>query len=157
MTKPRKIKIKKIDDNRGSFLKILSNQQKKIIFNNKVTEINVSINKKSGTIRGMHYQSKFKEKKLVYCLKGKIIDYCVNVKNNKVYKFYLKENDNNVLLVPEDYAHGFQTLEDDTILVYIHNNLYYKEYEKIINPFNPMLKINWPIKNFTISNKDINS
>ena len=63
MTLPKKIKIKKINDIRGSFLKILSYKQKKIILNNQISEINISINKKKGTIRGMHYQSRFKEKK----------------------------------------------------------------------------------------------
>ena len=96
MIKPKKIRVKKFNDKRGSFLKILSYQQKKILFNNKVAEINVSTNKK-GTVRGLHYQSKFKEKKLVYCLKGKIMDYCVNIKSDKVYKFLLEENDKHAL------------------------------------------------------------
>ena len=73
MIKPKKIRIKKFEDKRGSFIKILSYQQKKKIFNNKVAEMNLSINKKKGIIRGLHYQSKFKEKKLVFCLKGKIV------------------------------------------------------------------------------------
>ena len=132
-------------------------QQKKILFNNKVAEINLSTNKKKGTVRGLHYQSKFKEKKLVYCLKGKIVDYCVNIKSNKVYKFHLGENDEYALLVPENFAHGFQTLKDNTVLIYIHSNIYSKKYEKTINPLSKKLKINWPIKKIVISNKDINS
>ena len=154
MIKPKKIRVKKFNDKRGSFLKILSYQQKKILFNNKVAEINVSTNKKKGTVRGLHYQSKFKEKKLVYCLKGKIMDYCVNIKSDKVYKFLLEENDKHALLVPENFAHGFQTLKDNTVLIYIHSNLYSKKYEKTINPLSKKLKINWPIKKIVISNKD---
>lgn len=157
MIKPKKIRIKKFEDKRGSFIKILSYQQKKKIFNNKVAEINLSINKKKGIIRGLHYQSKFKEKKLVFCLKGKIVDYCVNVKSSKIYKFNLKENDNYALLVPENYAHGFQTLKDNTVLIYIHSNLYSKNYEKTLNPLSKKLNINWPIKKIIISKKDRNS
>lgn len=157
MIKPKKIMIKKFNDKRGGFLKILSYQQKKILFNNKVAEINVSINKKKGTVRGLHYQSKFKEKKLVYCLKGKIVDYCANIKSNKVYKFHLEENDKYALLVPENFAHGFQTLKDNTVLIYIHSNLYSKNYEKTLNPLSKKLNINWPIKKIIISKKDRNS
>ena len=110
MIVPKKLKIKKINDIRGSFLKILSYKQKKKILNNQISEINISINKKKGTIRGMHYQSRFKEKKIVFCLKGKVVDYCINVKNNKKYKFFLDEKDKDFFFVPEHFAHGFQTL-----------------------------------------------
>ena len=150
----KKIKIKKINDIRGSFLKILSYKQKKKILNNQISEINISINKKKGTIRGMHYQSRFKEKKIVFCLKGKVVDYCINVKNNKKYKFFLDEKDKDFLFVPENFAHGFQTLKRDTILIYIHSNLYSKKYEKSINPFSKKINIKWPIRKYVISKKD---
>ena len=154
MIVPKKIKIKKINDIRGSFLKILSYKQKKKIQNNQISEINISINKKKGTIRGMHYQSRFKEKKIVFCLKGKVVDYCINVKNNKKYKFFLDEKDKDFLFVPENFAHGFQTLKRDTILIYIHSNLYSKKYEKSINPFSKKINIKWPIRKYVISKKD---
>ena len=154
MIVPKKIKIKKINDIRGSFLKILSYKQKKKILNNQISEINISINKKKGTIRGMHYQSRFKEKKIVFCLKGKVVDYCINVKNNKKYKFFLDEKDKDFLFVPENFAHGFQTLKKDTILIYVHSNLYSKKYEKSINPFSKKINIKWPIKKYVISKKD---
>ncbi len=154
MIVPKKIKIKKINDIRGSFLKILSYKQKKKILNNQISEINISINKKKGTIRGMHYQSRFKEKKIVFCLKGKVVDYCINVKNNKKYKFFLDEKDKDFLFVPENFAHGFQTLKKDTILIYIHSNLYSKKYEKSINPFSKKINIKWPIRKYVISKKD---
>lgn len=154
MIVPKKLKIKKINDIRGSFLKILSYKQKKKILNNQISEINISINKKKGTIRGMHYQSRFKEKKIVFCLKGKVVDYCINVKNNKKYKFFLDEKDKDFLFVPENFAHGFQTLKKDTILIYVHSNLYSKKYEKSINPFSKKINIKWPIKKYVISKKD---
>ena len=154
MIVPKKLKIKKINDIRGSFLKILSYKQKKKILNNQISEINISINKKKGTIRGMHYQSRFKEKKIVFCLKGKVVDYCINVKNNKKYKFFLDEKDKDFLFVPENFAHGFQTLKRDTILIYIHSNLYSKKYEKSINPFSKKINIKWPIRKYVISKKD---
>lgn len=128
--------------------------KKKKILNNQISEINISINKKKGTIRGMHYQSRFKEKKIVFCLKGKVVDYCINVKNNKKYKFFLDEKDKDFLFVPENFAHGFQTLKRDTILIYIHSNLYSKKYEKSINPFSKKINIKWPIKKYVISKKD---
>ena len=157
MITPKKIKIKKTVDNRGSFLKIISFEQKKKIFKDQILEVNISINRKKGTIRGLHYQSKFKEKKIVYCLKGKIIDYCINLKNNKKYKFFLDEKDDNFLFVPKDYAHGFQTLKKNTILIYLHSNIYSKKHEKSINPLSKKINIKWPIKKYIISKKDKNS
>ena len=64
MIKPIKIKIKRASDNRGSFLKLISFEQKKKIFKDQILEVNISINRKKGTIRGLHYQSRFKEKKI---------------------------------------------------------------------------------------------
>lgn len=157
MKNPKKIKIKSFKDNRGEFLKFLSSKQKKLILKNKLSEVNISINKNKGTIRGMHYQTKFKEKKLVLCLKGEVVDYCINLKSGKVHRFKLNDKSREFLFVPEGFAHGFQSIKNDTVLLYIHSNKYSPSNEKTINPFDPQYKLRWPIKKYTISKKDLYS
>jgi dTDP-4-dehydrorhamnose 3,5-epimerase len=151
----------KIKDKRGCFAKLLSdNNCKKIFKKDRITEINLSINNKKGTIRGMHYQiGKCKEKKVIYCLQGKVFDVAINI--NKNSKQYLKtqtniltEKSKKYIVIPEDYAHGFQTLKNNTILLYLHSKPFNKRYERRLNPLNKIFKINWPIKNIIISQKD---
>ncbi len=148
-------------DKRGSFAKLLSStNNRKILKKDRIIEINLSINKKKGTIRGMHYQvGKYKEKKIIYCLQGKIYDVAINI--NKNSDQYLKSQINiltsklkEYIIIPEDHAHGFQTLENNTILLYLHSKPFNKKYEKRLNPLNRDLNINWPIKKIIISQKD---
>ncbi len=152
-----------IKDKRGFFSKLLSEiNNKKILKNEKIVEVNYSYNLNKGTIRGFHYQiGKFKEKKIIFCLTGKILDISINVdkksKNyNKIYQFVLDEKNNKFLVVPKNYAHGFQVLKKNTILIYLHTAKYSKKYERSINPIDNNLKnkIKWPLKITKISNKD---
>lgn len=162
---PRIYKFKSNRDSRGFFSKLLSKiDNKKILKNDKIIEINYSFNKNIGTIRGMHYQvGRFKEKKIIYCLKGRILDVSINLekktKNKKIFKFILDEKKNNFLVIPKNYAHGYQVLKKNTSLIYIHTTEYNKMYERRINPLNNEYskKINWPLKISKISNKDKNS
>jgi dTDP-4-dehydrorhamnose 3,5-epimerase len=156
-----KFNFVKIKDKRGSFAKLLSeNNCRKIFKKDKIAEINLSINKKKGTIRGMHYQiGKHKEKKVIYCLQGKVFDVAINI--NKNSKKYLKHQTNiltdkskKYIVIPEDWAHGFQTLENNTILLYLHSKPFNRDYERRLSPFNKIFKISWPIKNIIISQRD---
>jgi dTDP-4-dehydrorhamnose 3,5-epimerase len=148
-------------DKRGKFCKIF---EKKIIkkFNFKIRQINFSYNKKKGTLRGIHYQDLPKnEDKLVYCLKGKVFDVAVNIKRkSKEFlqhkSFYLDEKKNKILYVPKGYGHGFQTLCDDTVLVYLHSENFNKKLDRGLNPLSEDLRIIWPIKRKIMSKKDKN-
>ena len=143
-------KHKKTKDHRGFFAKLISEKMSNKL--KKIKEINLSYTKKKGTIRGLHYQvGKFKETKVIFVIKGKILDVSVNLKNYKVKSKILSEKKNNFLIIPEDFAHGFQTLEDNTIIIYANTQVYKKKFEKTLSPFNENLKIKWPIKNITIS------
>ena len=163
MKRVYKAKFSKKTDNRGSFLKLLSSKDNNTFFKqNNISEVNLSINKKKGTIRGLHYQiGHFKEKKIIFCLSGKIYDVAINInKKSKNYGEVSKniiDDSNNFLIVPEDYAHGFQTLKDNTTLLYLHSKPYIKKFEKTIHPLQNEFKIKWPLRNITISKKDKNS
>ena len=148
-------------DVRGSFCKIFNKKiQKK--FNFKIKEINFSFSKRKGTLRGLHYQTLPKnEDKFVCCIKGKVFDLVINIKKNskkflKHQSFILDEKKNQILYIPKGYAHGFQTLCKDCILVYLHSENFDKELDKGLYALDKKLGIKWPIKKKIMSIKDKN-
>lgn len=147
------------NDNRGSFVKLYSDNfflKKKI----RICQVNYSFNKKKGTIRGMHYQvGRYAEEKIVCCIKGKMLDVVIDLrKNSKTYlKFFrilLSPKFNRSLFIPKGFAHGFQTLDDNTEIIYLHSKNHNKRYERTINSFDPKINIKWPITKTILSNKD---
>ena len=150
--KPFVIKTTIYPDNRGFFKELYL--KKKIKFNCKFTATSYS---KKNVIRGLHYQSKKRQSKLVSIIKGRAIDICVNIdkksKNfGKVYKFNLKPG--LLLHVPKDYAHGIGFLDKENILVYHLSEYRYPEYEKGLAYNDKNLKINWKIKRPILSPRD---
>lgn len=140
----------------------------KVLFDNKVLDdflikniISVQ-NRKKGTIRGLHYQSRYRQKKIIKVNKGSIFDVFLNI-NPKDKNYgragYIKLDsiNNNYLIIDDNYAHGYQTLEDNTEITYFLNNFYKKKYSKIINYNSKILKIKWPLDVSRISNDDKNS
>lgn len=77
----------------------------------------ISYNKSKFTFRGLHYQDEPTQTKYVKVIKGSIIDFLYNLETKEVKMFEL--NNQEAILVPDNYAHGFLTLEDDTILTYL--------------------------------------
>lgn len=113
-----------------------------------------------GVLRGLHFQkAPFAQGKLVRVIKGKVIDVVVDIRNNsKTFgqwgSFELSEEMNNMLYVPEGFAHGFVTIED-AIFSYKCTNLYNKESEGGILWNDPSLNIDWGIENPIVSEKDM--
>ena len=148
-------------DDRGSFFRFYcENEFKKNNINVKWVQINHSINKKKGTLRGMHFQVEpYSEIKLVRCIKGSIFDVIVDLrKDSDTYlqwqAFELSPENNNAILIPKGFAHGFQTLEKNSELIYFHSEYYNKEYERGLNFDDKSLNIKWPLKKIIISDKD---
>jgi dTDP-4-dehydrorhamnose 3,5-epimerase len=125
-------------------------------------QVNISHNKISGTVRGMHFQlPPYEDAKLVGCTKGKVFDVVIDIRiNSSTYMQWeaveLSDKNGISLLIPNGFAHGFQTLEDETELLYCHSNLYKIECESGINPRDPMVNISWPLPITLISEKDKN-
>ena len=142
-------------DSRGYFLETY----KKKSLNFDFVQDNFSFSKK-GVIRGLHYQFKYPQAKLLTVVKGKIFDVAVDIRKKsknfgKVYKFILKEKMNNQLLVPRGFAHGFQCISDEAMIYYKCDNYYFPKDQHGIIFNDKTLKINWPIKkNIIVSNKD---
>ncbi|EIT84626.1 dTDP-4-dehydrorhamnose 3,5-epimerase [Fictibacillus macauensis ZFHKF-1] len=124
----------------------------------------ISINASKGTIRGMHYQEKpYEEVKIVSCLKGAIHDVIIDLRKHSPtyldhFSVTLQEKSGESLYIPKGFAHGFQTLEDDTIVAYMISALYVPESARTIRYNDPRFSIQWPIKDSIIlSHNDLNS
>ena len=119
---------------------------------------------KRNVLRGLHFQSKNAQDKIIIVLKGKILDVAVDLrKNSKTFgkhqMVHLDEDNFKWVWVPEGFGHAFLSLEDDTYFYYKCSSLYHKKSEGSINIFSPELEINLPIpkKDIILSQKDNNA
>jgi len=124
---------------------------------------NLSFNHKRGTIRGMHYQrSPYEEIKVVQCMKGSLFDVIVDLRQDagtylQWISVELNETNGRMLYIPKGFAHGFQTLVDETAVYYLMSDFYEQAYEAGIRWDDKQLQIAWPIgEQITISEKDQN-
>jgi dTDP-4-dehydrorhamnose 3,5-epimerase len=155
------IEIEAIEDERGSFAR--SWCQKEFVehgLNSRIVQCNISFNKKRGTLRGMHFQVEpFAEAKLVRCTRGAIYDVIINLRENsnslkKWFAVELNESNQRMLYIPKGFAHGFQTLEDNTEVFYQMSEFYYPEYSRGLRWDDPFFSIKWPDGERIISKKD---
>jgi len=123
-------------------------------------QCNISFNVQRGTLRGLHYQkSPAAEAKLVRCTAGGILDVIVDLRpdsSSYLQHFAVELNARNrlALYVPEGFAHGFQTLEDQTEVFYQMSTFYVPTLASGIRPSDPKLAIAWPLPVSRISEKD---
>ena len=125
-----------------------------------ISAINISESLKKGTLRGLHLQKHpFEEIKIIRCIRGRIFDVAVDLrKNSNTYlqhtSLVLEEGDCKALIIPKGCAHGFQTLTNNSTILYIHSAEYSRESEDGVNYLDPILGIKWPEKITCISKKD---
>jgi dTDP-4-dehydrorhamnose 3,5-epimerase len=127
-----------------------------------VAQCNLSFNHRSGTLRGMHYQTPpAAETKLVRCTRGAIYDVIIDLRPNSStcgqhIGVELTEENRRSLYIPELFAHGYQTLTDNTEVVYQVGEFYTPGYERGIRYDDPTFKIEWLLPVTVISEKDKN-
>jgi dTDP-4-dehydrorhamnose 3,5-epimerase len=148
-------------DTRGYFARVFAKEElKKQKISYDIVHINRSLTEKKGTIRGLHRQISPKEEdKIVQCLKGAIFDVALDLrKNSKTYGQWVGEilsaENKKMLLIPKGFAHGFQTLEDNTLVEYFVSEYYDPKCEIGVRWNDPFHGITWPIKNPSVSDKD---
>ncbi|MEZ4873247.1 MAG: dTDP-4-dehydrorhamnose 3,5-epimerase [Bdellovibrionales bacterium] len=124
---------------------------------------NQSFNLKCGTLRGLHFQRNPKaQTKIVRCVVGSIYDVAVDLrKGSPTYLQYvgveLSDENDRQLVVPQGFAHGFQTLTDKCIVMYKVDEFYSQECEQGVLWSDPEVNVKWPIPNPILSEKDANS
>jgi dTDP-4-dehydrorhamnose 3,5-epimerase len=155
------IDIEKNEDERGFFARSWCRDEfEKHGLNPHLVQCNISFNKKRGTLRGMHYQvAPFAEAKLVRCTIGAIYDVVIDLRSDSPtfkqwFSVELTAQNRRALYVPEGFAHGFQTLVDDTEVFYQMSEFYHPEYARGIHWDDPTIGVEWPILNPIISQKD---
>ena len=128
-----------------------------------MVQSNLSYSAHKHTLRGMHYQiDGAEEAKLVRCVNGSVLDTIIDIrKDSSTYGKYisveLTDDNNKMLYVPEGFAHGFLTLQDNSTLFYQVSNFYTPGKERGIRYNDPSFNINWPVdKPYVISEKDNN-
>ena len=155
------IDLEKHEDERGFFARSWDKQEfESNGLDSNLSQCNISFNKKKGTIRGMHFQRKpYEEAKLIHCVKGSIFDVIIDLRKDsdgfkKWISIELNEQNYRMLYVPEGFAHGFQTLEDNTEVFYQMTQCYMPEVAKGIRWNDTQFNIDWPIKFPILSEKD---
>ena len=148
-------------DERGSFSRIFCMEELQEIMNRKsIQQINHSVTYKKGTVRGMHFQYPPDcEVKMVKCIRGKVLDIVVDIRKNsktflETFSIELSDKNQKMIYIPEGFAHGFQTLEDNTELIYLHTKLYSPSNEGALNIKDPLLNINFPLDIISLSKRD---
>ncbi len=157
------IEAEPIRDDRGFFARTFCQQEFKAKgLNPCVAQCNISYSQKAGTLRGMHYQAApYQEAKLVSCIKGEVYDVILDLRKDsctfmKWQAVNLSERNRKMLYIPEDFAHGFQTLQDNTELFYQISEYHHPEYARGIRWNDPSFLIDWPqIPNGLISERDM--
>jgi len=130
--------------------------------NKPVAQINHTLTRNKGAVRGLHFQyPPHAETKLVSCLQGEIFDVAVDLRRDSPtflhwHSVVLSARNRKSLLIPEGFAHGFQTLSEDCELIYLHTVAYHPEAEGALNVTDPILGITWPFAITEISERDRN-
>jgi dTDP-4-dehydrorhamnose 3,5-epimerase len=125
-----------------------------------VVQANTSFNPRRGTLRGMHWQADpHGERKLIRCVRGAVHDVLVDVREGSPTRgrwlaVELTESDDRLLYVPEGFAHGFQTLRDDTELAYLMSHAYVADAARGLRFDDPALAIEWPPGPRIVSERD---
>lgn len=150
------------EDLRGSWTRIFdSGPLREVSDFNEIRQVSISHSRTKYTIRGMHYlRPEAEEWKFVCCLKGSVLDQVVQVKpphdrERIKMKFLLEGNLPSLLVIPPGWAHGFQTLEPDTSLLYLMTADYDASLERGFRYDDPELKLKWPHKPSLVSPKDL--
>lgn len=155
------IETNKIADERGSFSRLFCQESLSSLLPGKgVVQINFSSTLNKGAIRGLHFQKPpAMESKFIRCLKGKVFDVAVDLRSNSPtflhsYAQILTPENAKMMLIPEGFAHGFQVLEANSELLYLHSEFYQPKLECGLLFDDPYLAINWPLECTDISNRD---
>jgi dTDP-4-dehydrorhamnose 3,5-epimerase len=148
-------------DERGYFGRVFckdENEKNKINFN--IVQANRSLSREKGTLRGMHFQTEpMAETKMVQCIRGSVYDVAIDLRpDSPTYKQWvgqeLSEKNQKIFLIPQGFAHGFQTLEENSELLYFMSEFYSAEHAAGVRYNDPAFAISWPLPVSVVSKRD---
>jgi dTDP-4-dehydrorhamnose 3,5-epimerase len=157
------IEAEPISDERGFFARTwCRNEFVDKGLNPNLVQCNISYNKLRGTLRGMHFQNvPHAEAKLVRCTQGGIYDVIIDLRKDsgtftQWFGVELTAENRKALYVPEGFAHGFITLQDESEVLYLMSEIYHAECAAGVRWDDPAFAVRWPIEAKVISERDRN-
>lgn len=148
-------------DNRGYFARTWCHDELAAkCLDTEVSQCSVSFNAKKGTLRGLHFQhAPHEETKIVRAVRGRIFDVIVDIRQGsptfgKWVSAELSAENRRTIYVPKGFAHGFQTLEDDSELLYMMSAAYRPALQAGVLYNDPAIGIEWPLENPVMSDRD---
>lgn len=151
-----------IQDSRGAFSRLFcSRELQAIVGPRSIVQINHSTTHSVGAVRGLHYQNPpHAEMKIVRCLKGRIFDVAVDLRQGsptflKWTAVELTSESHLAFVIPEGCAHGFQVLEEDSELLYLHTAFYTQGAESAVRFDDPRIAVDWPLTPTDLSARDL--
>jgi len=157
------VQRKAIEDQRGFLSRLYcADEFREAGLHKPIAQINHTLTRSKGAVRGLHFQNPpHAEAKLVSCLQGEVFDVAVDLRCGSPtflqwYGVKLSALNRQSLLIPEGFAHGFQTLTEDCELIYLHTATYQPEAEGALNVTDPKIGITWPLTMADLSERDRN-
>ena len=155
------IELERLEDDRGFFARTFCRQEfEKHRLNPNIVQCSTSFNKKRGALRGMHYQLKpHEEVRLVRCTRGAMYDVILDLRmDSPTFKHWvaveLAAENRTMVYIPEGFAHGFQTLEDNTEVFYQMSETYHPGLAHGVRWNDPAFAIRWPVADPIVSRRD---
>jgi len=156
------IELERIEDERGYFARTFCAREfREHGLTAEVVQANTSFNRRKGTLRGLHFQAApHEEAKLVRCTRGAVYDVIVDLRSGsptfrRWISVELTAESDTMLFVPEGFAHGYQTLEDDTETAYLMTAYYEPSAGRGVRWDDPAFGIDWPaVEERTINERD---
>lgn len=155
------IDLEKREDDRGFFARTFCEREfDSHGLNSRFVQCNISFNKLKGTLRGMHYQAApYEEAKLIRCTSGSVFDAIIDLRpGSATFKRHfgavLSADNRRMLYIPEGFAHGFQTLQNDTEVFYQMSQFYSPEHARGVRWNDPAFGIGWPAGERIIIERD---
>ncbi len=150
-----------ISDERGELERLFcADELVEVLAGDNVAQVNRTLTKAVGAVRGMHFQRPpSAEQKFVTCLRGRVFDVAVDLRRGSDTYFQwhgveLSPGSNLTFAIPAGFAHGFQVLEPDSELLYMHTNFYDPSAEAGLSPLDPAVGITWPLPVSQLSDRD---
>lgn len=158
---PYRIDLARIEDDRGFFARAFCVEEfASHGLPTQLVQANISFNRRAGIVRGLHFQREPSlEAKLVRCIRGAIFDVIVDVRAGSPHfgrwiSIELTSVNRSMLYVPAGFAHGFQVLEPETELLYLHDTMFDPSRQAGLNALDPVLGIAWPFDVIGRSERD---
>lgn len=150
-----------LSDKRGIFARLFCKQELTLALQGRdIVQVNFSSTESCGAVRGMHFQyPPHSEMKFVRCVKGRIWDVVVDIRADSPtfmqwHAEELSQKNARMIVIPEGCAHGFQTLEPESELLYLHTEYYTPDLEGGLAYNDPLLNILWPLPINEVSLRD---